>query len=273
VLVESSDELARVARGLRFAARAVVSRSRHRPRGERCGSGAAPLLPEYELRKRAFQAGGEAVSVHWLSSVIPSVETNPIVTSQFGSPFDHQTLDLVGWNEEDDFRLNFPNKVQFGKSCVNWQRDDGLHQVISGCSLAAAAIEIDVPDAFGISVASKVGIGVSSETGIDARHDLEIVVTCDVESGIVLALEIGVAGGVGLIVCRVSHRIITSRNLSLKKAEAHDVSGSLVNVLTIRINRFGKPRHPFAEGPDEGVMWNSSQNLESRLEKLFRTRE
>jgi hypothetical protein len=65
---------------------------------------------------------------------------------------------------------------------------------------------------------------------------------------------------------RLSYRIIASRNLSLKKTRTHNVSSNLVNVVTIRINRFGKQRHPLAEDPDQGFVWNPFQNLKYHIE-------
>jgi hypothetical protein len=61
------------------------------------------------------------------------------------------------------------------------------------------------------------------------------------------------------------------RNLSFQETQTHDISGNLVNLLTIHTNGVQKPRDPLAKGLDQSGLSNSSHNLESRLEKLMQT--
>jgi hypothetical protein len=51
------------------------------------------LLSENNLQKRAFMAGGKAISVYWPSSIIPFIEENPIITSLFGSSITKPSID------------------------------------------------------------------------------------------------------------------------------------------------------------------------------------
>jgi hypothetical protein len=54
------------------------------------------LLAEGKLRARTFPDGGQEFTLYWPSSLISFVEETPIITSPFGSPFDHhKTLDRL----------------------------------------------------------------------------------------------------------------------------------------------------------------------------------
>jgi hypothetical protein len=54
------------------------------------------LLADCKLRERAFADGDQEVTVYWPSSLISFVEEAPIITSPFGSPFEHhKTLERL----------------------------------------------------------------------------------------------------------------------------------------------------------------------------------